>query len=599
MYFLHLTLLCLCIVSRLAFANPNSAFKTGALASEQRPLRYGSGFLQKSPRNDQIPLSLDDGNKSPPECPYVLIELITALYTMQYRFFEIWVGTWPEAIDWTAAAMGTQVSASLHSMSKSAWFDPCPEVHDSLDENLVDRFFSFTTSFYFGENAIGLRTQAFDDMLWVVLGWLEATQFISSHSARHFPDNEGIPSSMIWYANHYIPAFAHRARIFWDLASHGWDTTLCGGGMVWSPYVTPYKNAITNQLWIAASINMYLYFPGDDNASPFNTSTSTTMESPGEKHDPKFLKAAEAGYKWLRNSHMTNEQGLYGDGFHVTGWRGDGDPGSGQCDELNPDVYTYNQGVILTGLRGLLLATGNTDYLTDGHQLIRNVIAATGWSLSQRKANRTGEWQGLGRDGVLEEICDVNGDCSQNAQTFKGIFFHHFTVFCEELPILGQSPDLDSVFHPVDPSVAGLHHRSCAEYEPWVGHNADAAARTRDEEGKFGMWWTPGLDDTIVKRAKPQSPAGSDYRNRGIPDDSLWRLAPGTNETGAMLPGVGPLDGARARPGKAGRADNMHGFTALKDDPNERGRGRTVETQSGGVAVLRAAQLFERLRRDC
>ena len=40
--------------------------------------------------------------------------------------------------------------------------------------------------------------------------------------------------------------------------------------MSWNPYLEPYKNAITNELFISASIGMYLYFPGDDNDSPFS-----------------------------------------------------------------------------------------------------------------------------------------------------------------------------------------------------------------------------------------------------------------------------------------------------------------------------------------
>jgi hypothetical protein len=58
----------------------------------------------------------------------------------------------------------------------------------------------------------------------------------------------------------------------------------------------------------------------------------------------------------------------------------------------------------------------------------------------------------------------------------------------------------------------------------------------------------------------------SDYRNKGIPQNKLWRL-----------PSNPPVSeqGIRA-------VDN-----SSDTDPNDRGRGRAVETQSGGLAVMR------------
>ena len=196
--------------------------------------------------------------------------LLYALHVMESHFFSVSHGTWPGAIDWTAAVMGTQVSSSLSVMSG---YTGVQKLHPSQvysHENTINRYFTQLTSFYFGENAFSLRTQAYDDMLWVVLGWLESIKFINLHSSLHYaqPASQSLLHSQnsSWYARQFIPQFAHRARLFYDLASKGWDTTLCGGGMVWNPHLAPYKNAITNELFIAASIGMYLYFPGDDNA---------------------------------------------------------------------------------------------------------------------------------------------------------------------------------------------------------------------------------------------------------------------------------------------------------------------------------------------
>ncbi len=141
---------------------------------------------------------------------------------------------------------------------------------------------------------------------------------------------------------------------------------------------------------------------------------------------------------------MLNSQGLYIDGFHISGTKNGTRP-STKCDVRNEMVYTYNQGVILTGQIGLWKATGHDGFLRDGHRLIQSVITATGYDLEDDRPiddiddlepGQLPPWRGLGRAGVLEEQCDVSGTCSQDSQSFKGIFFHHLTAFCAPLDIL-------------------------------------------------------------------------------------------------------------------------------------------------------------------
>lgn len=518
--------------------------------------------------------------------------VLNAIGVMQSHYYQIWLGTWPSASDWTAEAMGTQVSATLSAITNPLEQripddGPFDGQENQRHENIINQYFTQIISFYHGENAFSLRTQAYDDMLWVVLGWLESVEFIRRHSELHYSNQEteieGV-NSTIWYAQQFIPQFAHRARIFYDLAAKGWDTTLCGGGMVWNPYLAPYKNAITNQLFIAASMSMYLHFPGDDNPSPFSTSVKreddarinnddSDVDKPAKAHDTHYLSAAVKAYEWLKHSNMTNGLGLYIDGFHISGWRGGSNSsnGTGKCDVRDEQVYSYNQGVLLSGLRGLYDATGKIEYLQDGHALIAHVIIATGWQ--ERGTERQKEWRGLGRGGIMEEACDASGSCSQDGQTFKGIWWLHFTKFCR--PIEDAK----------DEGTALLHYRSCQRMKPWVEWNARAAYATRNHEGKFGTWWgkhhwrRPGDDQW------PVDDEGTDYRNEGVPDDELWRLPVEDQH------GIGYREPAR----------QVHGTTKFENghieqawDPNDRGRGRTLETQSGGLAVIRALYQWER-----
>ncbi|KAL9006960.1 MAG: hypothetical protein Q9188_000336 [Gyalolechia gomerana] len=533
--------------------------------------------------------------------------LLQTLDTMQSHFYTIWQGQWPTAIDWTAAVMGTQVSATLAAMTvawhyrtgKSSRHDCTRENQEH--ENTINKYFTQITSFYFGENAFSLRTQAYDDMLWVVLGWLESVKFINLHSDSHYAPSNNLDDSAEtsrnnstgWYAQQFIPQFAHRARLFYDLAVKGWDTSLCGGGMVWNPYLAPYKNAITNQLFISASISMYLYFPGDDNPSPFsfkNPVRPSTGLPPAKAHDQRYLENAVKAYQWLRTSGMTNRNGLYVDGFHIRGWKGgrNGSTGTGKCDIRNEQVYTYNQGVVLSGLRGLWQATGSKNYLDDGHQLIRNVIAATGWN-----ARGTGwrwQWYGLGRNGIMEEACDSWGTCSQNGHTFKGIFFHHLTIFCSMLPSTGSSENDFKTFA-ADDRLSAWHEKNCEDYGPWLRHNAHAAYITRDDEGEYGTWWgvparnTPSDDFERIDEKALELPLyeGTDYRNDGVPLDSIWRLH--DDQRWHLSKNIDDED-MTAFTKK--QSDNRESSDVKSWDANDRGRGRTVETQSGGLAVLRA-----------
>lgn len=533
--------------------------------------------------DDNAPF-LTDTSQEPNTYPSTYAALLGALDVMQSHFFAVSRGTWPKAIDWTAAVMGTQVSATLSAMTSYAQTLKVSSLlclDEARDhENLINRYFTQITSFYFGENAFALRTQAYDDMLWVVLGWLEAIKFIKLHSSLHYASS--YDNNATWYASQFIPQFAHRAHLFYNLASRGWDTTLCGGGMVWNPYLAPYKNAITNELYIAASISMYLYFPGDDDPSPFLTPTGLP---PAKAHDVQYLDNAVEAYKWLRGSNMRNTHGLYVDGFHITGWqRGkNGSNGTGNCDLRDEKVYTYNQGVILSGLKGLWEATGSRSYLEDGHELVRNVITATGWE--DRDTEQQYRWAGLGRGGVMEDLCDWSGSCSQNGQTFKGIYFHHLTLFCS--PLIRRDWDEDEKVSLDDEETRQLHQKSCDEYGDWIRHNAVAAYITKNEEGEFGEWWgrrarSRRHEDEEEGKFDPPNTQGTDYRNEGVPMDEIWRLP----EDDAMYKSDIDKDFGkweRRRRDFYGR-DNEMGLR----DINDRGRGRTVETQSGGVAVLRA-----------
>jgi hypothetical protein len=471
--------------------------------------------------------------------------MANALEVMQSIFWDVSTSTWPLGIDWTRATFNTHISTTLSMMAT---------YEDSTYSSDIQKYFSEVAAFYNGEDATSLLTQKYDDQQWVVLEWLEAIKFINLYSSIN-PSFDG---------KKHIPEFAHRARIFWDLASRGYNTTLCGGGMLWTDQLAPYKNAITNELFIASSIGMYLYFPGDSNPNPSSVGNSSYNSSqalpPIKARDQRYLNAAIEEYNWLSTSNMTDAQGLYVDGFHITNWTSTTSIGTGKCDSRDESVYTYNQGVLLSGVRGLWDATGDQKYLTDGYTLMSSVINATGW---QSSSNNT--WAGLGSNGILQDLCDVDGSCSQDSQNFKGIFFHHLTLFCQQLAMDEdqQKSQNTSVIFNATPAQAQAHQTQCKTYEPWILHNAQYAYVTRNSSGIYGGWWDSNY--TVPAGYTDSPPGAADVFNKGIPQNRFWRLP--SNPPVTVI-GMTPV------------------VNGSSSDPNNRGRGRTVETQNGGLGVM-------------
>jgi hypothetical protein len=283
---------------------------------------------------------------------------------------------------------------------------------------------------------------------------------------------------------------------------------------------------------------------------------------------------------------------LYIDGFHINDYDKRRDEGEEhlKCNVRNEMVYTYNQGVLLSGQRGLWEATGSRSYLEDGHALISSVINATGFDLKYQRVydeswpgkggGMLGTWYGVGRSGILEEACDAYGTCSQDSQTFKGIFFHHLALFCAPLPPFIIRPGETAESRELE-ELQVWHLDACAEYGKWIERNAKAAMATINEEGEAGMWWGASLWSNVDVQGKDNGEIAKgavDYRNRGVPNDTVWR---DQEDSSQLVEDEWGLKGGKQR--------GQRGYERrAKPDANDRGRGRTVETQGGTVAVLRA-----------
>ncbi|KAF2862228.1 glycoside hydrolase family 76 protein [Piedraia hortae CBS 480.64] len=442
-----------------------------------------------------------------------------------------WNGThWPSAIQWTGAFIDTLLAASDISLLASP---------DNANDDVL-KYKRQIETYFNSEDVIQIFGAAYDDVQWVVLEWLEVIKFLR----RYDPEAD-------------LSRYAHRAHIFYHVVQDKFNTSLCNGGLTWNPALATYKNAITNELFMASSISMYLYFPGDQNSDPYPatnyqniTNATLPVLSSLAAHDSSLLENAQKGYEWFKAQNFVNTQGLIIDGFHIS-------DNQTTCNKPNEMVYTYNQGVILSALRGLWEATGDESYLADGHALVQTVIRATGWSGVQ------GQWAGLGRNGIMEDYCDAALNCSQDAQTFKGIYFHHLGQFCEPLPTTtALVPGLTKL---ASSSLAASHAGNCSSMTSWIQHNTQAALSTRNKTGIIGGWWGADDGNTFLSQSlqgAAQLPRNSDdYRNNPqILHEPPWIC--------------------------------QNCRTIHRRDANDGGRGRTVESHASGLGVVKAASDF-------
>ncbi|KAI2624140.1 glycoside hydrolase family 76 protein [Hypoxylon sp. NC1633] len=143
------------------------------------------------------------------------------------------------------------------------------------------------------------------------------------------------------------------------------------GGIFWSK-VTPYTNAIANELYLSVA-------------------ASLANRVPDRKQ--YFLDTAITQWNWFKNSGLINGDHLINDGL------------TDDCKNNGMQTWTYNQGVILGALVELSTATGDPSLLNEANTIAQAAITR------------------LSKDGILFEGCEPN--CGSDGSQFKGIFMRN------------------------------------------------------------------------------------------------------------------------------------------------------------------------------
>ena len=141
------------------------------------------------------------------------------------------------------------------------------------------------------------------------------------------------------------PRYLQRAQsIFEDLVNRSWSEQSCGGGCCWQARGTNgdvndmthcYKNAITSELFFSLSAQLMATYrtQGDDSRAMW------------------AMAWAEKALRWFARSGMLNSSSLVNDGLDTFAQH------PNICLNNRRTAYTYNQGVLLSGLGYLYAAT--------------------------------------------------------------------------------------------------------------------------------------------------------------------------------------------------------------------------------------------------
>jgi predicted alpha-1,6-mannanase (GH76 family) len=304
-----------------------------------------------------------------------------------------------------------------------------------------------------------------------------------------FYDDEG------WWALAWLDAYdltgedkylAAANDIFLDMAG-GWDE-YWGGGIYWGKcdgrpdragaaavprgWTVGYKNAIANELFVTVAAGLALRYRDRGPAGP---------------GQPDYLDWARRGWAWFSSAPpagvaMINAASLVNDS-----------PNQHGVNDNSQSVWSYNQGVILSGLRELTELTGDQAYLGWAEK-IADAFIKNPW---RPRGGTVGQLAHPSESGVIDGILHEHNDCGPggcaparlpgvDTMMFKGIFVRH---------------------------LARLYRKTRKPaYQQFISANAQSALAHMNEEHLFGgNWAAPAEPVDFVRQT-----AGLDLINAAL-----------------------------------------------------------------------------------
>lgn len=173
----------------------------------------------------------------------------------------------------------------------------------------------------------------------------------------------------------------------------------------------------------------------------FTTAARLAILKPTTPSEYYYLNEATRSIKWIESSGLINSHNLLNDGLDLS-----------TCTNNGEATFSYNQGVILTGLVELTWATGDASYTTLANSIATSAIQ----SLNSSPTN------------TLIDPCEPDA-CDGDEKQFKGIFARNVMFMVKR--------------------ASGLTSEQTAFYKDFLTRNADSIWKHDMSWGKLGLVW--------------------------------------------------------------------------------------------------------------
>ena len=275
------------------------------------------------------------------------------------RYLDNWhneeTGLWETTSWWNAANILTALINNAKLTKNTDFKESIEDVFNKTKEFEVEA--TETKPAWVCKNYIN---EFYDDEGWWALAWLDAWEYTGEQK------------------------YLDMANIIFKDITTGWSDT---GGLYWKKELE-FKGSISNGLALTLATRLHL---------------AGTKEVNGKT----ALRWAISIWDWMIKSKLINSNGNMQDGIRFKNGK----------ESITKNVWTYNQGVVLTGLVNLNKITGEKHYIKSAHDLAKATVK-----------NMTNS------DLVLvEKRCEPD-KCRPDSKQFKGVFMRHLMFLNEQSP---------------------------------------------------------------------------------------------------------------------------------------------------------------------